>query len=64
LGSSPLRLVMDLMNASGRNSRIPDLIKAGIEVRIRHVETFVGDYQWHRWTIWKSGLTAYTPKRT
>ena len=27
---------MDLMNASGRNSRIPDLIKAGIEVRIRH----------------------------
>jgi phosphatidylserine/phosphatidylglycerophosphate/cardiolipin synthase-like enzyme len=31
-----VRLVMDLMNASGRNSRIPDLIKAGIEVRIRH----------------------------
>ena len=27
---------MDLMNASDRNSRIPDLIKAGIEVRIRH----------------------------
>ena len=31
-----VRLVMDLMNASGRNSRIPDLIKAGIEVRFRH----------------------------
>ena len=24
------------MNASDRNSRFPDLIKAGIEVRIRH----------------------------
>ena len=27
---------MDLMNTSGKNSCIPDLIKAGIEVRIRH----------------------------
>jgi phosphatidylserine/phosphatidylglycerophosphate/cardiolipin synthase-like enzyme len=31
-----VRLVMDLMNASGRNSRIHDLTKAGIEVRLRH----------------------------
>jgi len=36
LVSSPLRLVMDLMNAAGRNSQIPDLIKAAIEVRLRH----------------------------
>jgi phosphatidylserine/phosphatidylglycerophosphate/cardiolipin synthase-like enzyme len=31
-----VRMVMDLKNASGRDSCIPDLIKAGIEVRIRH----------------------------
>jgi phosphatidylserine/phosphatidylglycerophosphate/cardiolipin synthase-like enzyme len=29
-------LVMDLNNASGRDSKIPDLIKSGIEVRPRH----------------------------
>jgi phosphatidylserine/phosphatidylglycerophosphate/cardiolipin synthase-like enzyme len=31
-----VRMVMDLKNATARDSRIPDLIKAGIEVRIRH----------------------------
>jgi phosphatidylserine/phosphatidylglycerophosphate/cardiolipin synthase-like enzyme len=31
-----VRLVMDLKNASGRDSRIPDMVQAGIEVRIRH----------------------------
>jgi phosphatidylserine/phosphatidylglycerophosphate/cardiolipin synthase-like enzyme len=31
-----VRMMMDLKNASGKDSRIPDLIKAGIQVRIRH----------------------------